>query len=112
MGLDNFWCNGDTDDACEADKEFAVCGGMFSGNGGNSFRGKVYDSIIKELTEFSLYDKLSVENVKAINEVLQKTSYSKAKKHSDYNLEEEEWTHFKDMWAYHAEAGHSLKAWY
>lgn len=34
-----------------------LCGGMFSG-GGNSFRGKVYNSLIEEVTEISLYNEI------------------------------------------------------
>jgi hypothetical protein len=113
MGLDNFWCNGDTNDICDVDKEFKVCGGMLSGHGGNSFRGKVYSAIIECLTNRSLYeDKLSVEEVKEINKTLKKTSFRSAKKHDEWDLTEAEWKNFKEMWAYHAEAGHSLKAWY
>lgn len=113
MGLDNFWMKGDervSDSFCP---ELSVCGGMFSGHGCTSFRGKVYSSIIAGLcNEISLYDDLTPEQVQEVDEILQKTSYFDAKDNSDYDLEENEWADFVKMWHIHAEAGHSLKAWF
>jgi len=41
-----------------------LCGGMFSG-GGNSFRGKVYNSLVEEVTGISLYNEMiPAEDVK------------------------------------------------
>jgi hypothetical protein len=38
-----------------ADAQIELCGGIFSGEGG-SFRGKVYASLIFEITDVSLYE--------------------------------------------------------
>lgn len=112
MGLDNFWYNGEGLAEGIEDVQ-GVVGGMFSGHGGNSFRGKVYDQYIDELTEgkYSLYNDLASDEVKVIDAILQKTPFQKIKDF-DEDMTEERWTAFVKMWNIHAEKGHSLKAWF
>ena len=63
MGLDTFASrspddNELTDEDLKAfeDAELSLCGGIFSGDGGDgSFRGKVYANSILEITDMSLY---------------------------------------------------------
>jgi hypothetical protein len=104
MGLDNFWTG-------SVDGEFHICGGTFSSNGNDSFRGKVYNCLIIDLTDYSLYDDLSEDQVRRISAVLQDTSYERAKEAAGRDISLQEWTDFQRMWAAHAEAGHELKAW-
>ena len=60
MGLDVYALRSPDDDLTEEDERafdeanIELCGGIFSGSGG-SFRGKVYDSLIFDLTGVSLY---------------------------------------------------------
>lgn len=61
MGLDTYASHSsddveltDEDSQAFVDAEIQLCGGMFSGEGG-SFRGKVYASLILEITGESLY---------------------------------------------------------
>lgn len=111
MGLDNVWKhNGET---ASIEGEFYVCGGMLSGHGNSSFRGKVYDSIISEVTEHSLYeDQLSSDIVKEMSEKIQAANFNDIKEFSSYNIRPEEWESFQKMWKAHADAGHELVAWY
>ena len=112
MGLDNYWKKDkDTDGVVEG--EFHVCGGICSGNGNDSFRGKVYNSIVEEITGISLYqDTISVEDVEMMNEIIQETTYEGAKSCASYDLGEEEWESFKKMWNAHAKARHFLISWW
>jgi len=60
MGLDTFaHKDGSLAETLDWPKESeGLCGGMFSGNGGGpSFRGKVYDQFIQDVTGVSLYQK-------------------------------------------------------
>lgn len=58
MGLDNFWIRDPTDKQVvdlPFDPPLHLVGGMFSGHGAGSFRGKVYAAIVEEATGVSLY---------------------------------------------------------
>jgi len=78
MGLDNYWKQ-DKDTNGIVEGEFQVCGGICSGNGNDSFRGKVYNSIVEEITGISLYqDTISAEDVAMMNEIIQETTYEGA----------------------------------
>lgn len=111
MGLDNYWKDGDKDGTVKG--EFLVCGGICSGNGNESFRGKVYSGIIEAVTGTSLYeDEIPNSEVLRMNEAIQACTLAKAQEHSPYGIEQEEWDDFKKMWDAHAKAGHRLIAWY
>ena len=112
MGLDNYWKeNQDTNGNIQG--TFKVCGGICSGNGNDSFRGKVYNSIIQEITGISLYQEtISSDQIKTMNELIQKCNFENAKNFADYNLEEEEWESFQKMWQAHSDANHYLISWW
>ena len=77
MGLDTFASRSQEDIVLSKediqafnDAEITLCGGIFSGDGG-SFRGKVYASLILEITGESLYAEwLPPETVRAMYEAL------------------------------------------
>ena len=78
MGLDNYWLMpeenefGDKPDSHPIfDPPLRLCGGMLSGNGCPSFRGKVYAGFVESVSGFSLYKDLSNEQVKQIAEALE-----------------------------------------
>jgi len=58
MGLDSFW-RSEEDPEQHVEVEFPwepqLCGGIFSAHGCDSFRGKVYSSLVQEITGVSLY---------------------------------------------------------
>lgn len=121
MGLDNFWVHPDWEDESgdvtiedipKPDFEKGVYGGLFSGNGHGSFRGKVYNSIIDEVTPYSLYaDELSNEQVHEIAEILEETEYEEVKDLSGY-LDETRYNDFVLMFRFYADEGASLVSWW
>ena len=112
MGLDNYWKQ-DKDTNGIVEGEFQVCGGICSGNGNDSFRGKVYNSIVEEITGISLYqDTISAEDVAMMNEIIQETTYEGAKACASYDLRKEEWESFQKMWDAHTKAHHYLISWW
>jgi hypothetical protein len=115
MGLDSLWKDNDGNDGV-IPQRFKVCGGLFSGNfelGNDSFRGKVYENLIVEVTGESLYQELIPnEKIKVMNDALQKAKYEDVKDLGMYELIEEEWNSFKAMWQAHSDAGHNLVGWW
>lgn len=107
MGLDNFWLN-EAKEPAEVPGKFNLCGGMFSGHGNSSFRGKVYSDLFQQATngKFSLYEEMTNEQVLAALEMLKKNQG----KITGYHREEID--EFIKMWELHALAGHNLHAWY
>ena len=55
MGLDSFWKLPKRKKKPVFEPELMLCGGMLSGHGNGSFRGKVYDHLIESVTGVSLY---------------------------------------------------------
>lgn len=117
MGLDNYWMflvsEGKTAPTIDWEgKEPKLCGGMFSGHGNGSFRGKVYASLIETLTGESLYDDIITNN----------TIKDMARKLQEAELTDEEMEYqgitrqeFEDLvWMFkkYAEAGAVLVAWW
>lgn len=112
MGLDNFWRK-DEDTPGNIDHVRGVCGGLFSSNGSNSFRGQQYSNIVKHVTGVSLYeDKIDCDTIKTMNEAIQDCDHATAEKYATYELSKYEWDSFKKMWDAHAKAGHYLISWY
>lgn len=115
MGLDNYWKKS-KDEAGVVEGEFKICGGMLSGHGNESFRGKVYAQFVEDVTEVSLYGdphtcEIPNETVKKMAEDLEgmewRDSYIE-----NYDIEEEEFKDLVKMFRLHADAGHYLVAWY
>lgn len=111
MGLDNFW-------ECEKHPNFDpplnLCGGLFSGHGEQSFRGKVYASIIEGVTDYSLYSvKLTQKEIASIAQRLEKTPFKKIKRFNDWDISEEEYSDLIRMFKEYSKVEEvSLTSWY
>jgi hypothetical protein len=115
MGLDNIWKkNKDENGVIEG--EFKVCGGVFSGHGNDSFRGKVYARLVEDITGVSLYGdpetfETSNETVKQMADDLDATEWRDSYI-QNYDIEEHEFKDLVRMFRLHADAGHYLLALY
>lgn len=58
MGLDSFWELPGGINEPNFDPPLRLCGGMLSGSGSGSFRGKVYDTLVEAVTGESLYQEV------------------------------------------------------
>ena len=142
MGLDNFWELPEGADEPTFEKELRLCGGMFSGHGQGSFRGKVYADLVEAITGVSLYtEKIDNETVREMAQKLAETTYEEALEHDSwtmfspevwYNEDTEEeyyafeedpeypnheeckerWKDFQTMFMTYAEAGAELTSWW
>ena len=112
MGLDNYWMKS-KDEAGVIEGEFNICGGMFSDNGNDSFRGKVYHRLVEDITGISLYgytnesDEIPNEIVKDMAEGLEATEWRDSYI-QNYDIEEQEFKDLVKMFRLHADAGHFL----
>ena len=116
MGLDNLWKKNDNETA-SVEGEFQICGGMFSGSGNDSFRGKVYHRFVEDITGISLYGYTNESNVipneivKDMAEGLEATEWRDSYI-QNYDIEEQEFKDLVRMFRLHADAGHYLVAFY
>jgi len=115
MGLDNYWKKS-KEEAGTIEGDFKICGGMFSGSGNDSFRGKVYARLVEDITGVSLYGdpetcEISHETVKQMADDLEKTEY-RPEYIFQYDIELDEFKDLVKMFRLHADAGHYLVAWY
>ena len=115
MGLDNYWKKS-KDEAGVIEGEFQICGGMFSGSGNDSFRGKVYHRLVEDITGVSLYGdpetcEIPSETVKQMANDLEGTEWRDSYI-AHYDIEEDEFKDLVKMFRLHADAGHYLIAWY
>ena len=111
MGLDNYWMK-NKEELGTIEGEFKVCGGMLSGNGNDSFRGKVYHRFVEDVTEVSLYgdrdtNEIPIETVKKMADDLEATEWRDSYI-ENYDIEEEEFRDLVRMFRLHADAGHYL----
>ena len=107
MGLDNYWMKA-KEEFGHIEGEFKICGGMLSGNGNDSFRGKVYARIIKDITNEDLYDDMiSNETVKQMADDLENTKFI-PEYIAEYDIEKDEFEDLVKMFRLHADAGHYL----
>jgi hypothetical protein len=112
MGLDNYWMKS-KDEAGVIEGEFKICGGIFSENGNDSFRGKVYHRLVEDITGISLYgytnetNDISNEIIREMADGLEATEF-KPEYIAYYNIEEEEFKDLVRMFRLHADAGHFL----
>jgi hypothetical protein len=113
MGLDCFWEMPDGKEHPEFNPPLELCGGMFSGHGSESFRGKVYARFVEEVSGESLYEDLTNKQVKKIADALES---DEAIKRMDYLWEEDQNSKvLKDlrrMFRKYANAGATLKTWF
>ncbi len=91
--------------------DFKVCGGGFSGNGNDSFRGKVYNGIFKDATGIALYEDLTNQQCRDVIPKLQEYKLHRSV-NNYYEVKDSEWSEFIRMWIAHSEAGHWLWAFY
>jgi hypothetical protein len=115
MGLDNIWMK-NKDEHGVIEGEFKVCGGVFSGHGNDSFRGKVYARFVEEVTGVSLYGDPETfetpnETVKQMADDLEATEWRDSYI-QNYDIEEQEFKDLVRMFRLHADAGHYLLAWF
>ena len=111
MGLDNYWMK-NKEELGTIEGEFKICGGMLSGNGNDSFRGKVYHRFVEDVTEVSLYgdrdtNEIPLETVKKMADDLEATEWRDSYI-ENYDIEEEEFRDLVKMFRLHADAGHYL----
>ncbi len=120
MGLDNYWMK-NKEELGVIEGDFKVCGGMLSGNGNDSFRGKVYHRFVEDVTEVSLYgdpDENSIHYRQIPNEIVKKMADDlEATEWRDsyvehYDIEDYEFKDLVKMFRLHADAGHYLEASY
>jgi len=110
MGLDSMWKMPGSNEPGYVDGDFTICGGLYSDNGNDSFRGKVYNDVFKDATQTSLYDDLTADQVRDLLPKLE--AYCFRPRNSQYGVTVAEWNAFVRMWKAHAEAGHWLWAFY
>jgi hypothetical protein len=69
MGLDSYWSLKNSDkNHPKFSPPLNLCGGLFSGHGAESFRGKVYSPFFEEELGLTLYqEEISAENIKEIS---------------------------------------------
>ena len=111
MGLDNYWMKA-KEELGHIEGNFSICGGMMSGSGNDSFRGKVYHRFVEDVTEISLYgdretNEISNETVKKMADDLEATEWRDSYI-ENYDIVEEEFKDLVRMFRLHADAGHFL----
>lgn len=111
MGLDSIWVNQDNSKGVIPGK-FNVCGGMFSDNGNQSFRGKVYNQIIESVTGVSLYqEEIPNETIKQMTDALKSIKWN-SQFGFDHDIDSDEFSDLVRMFEAHASAGHKLVGWW
>lgn len=107
MGLDNYWMK-NKEELGEVEGEFKICGGMLSGHGNDSFRGKVYHRFIEDVCNENLYvEMIPNETVMQMADDLEATEWRDSYI-SNFDIEEEEFKDLVKMFRLHADAGHYL----
>lgn len=123
MGLDSFWRVKGKDEngkdamvqntAVRFDRDLRLCGGMFSGHGDHSFRGKVYEQVINEIADRSLYqEEMPNSEVQEIANKLEEIGPDKLAEMFPDLFDKQEAIDFIEMWSRHAEAGSVLHGWW
>lgn len=101
----------DEDKAAFAAANINLCGGMLSGNGDDgSFRGKVYDDLVQEVTGQTLYQELiDPETVKEMAQALAEVDPAIA---GMYRMGKREVTSLQRFFQVAAERGLALYGWW
>ncbi|NCA13187.1 MAG: hypothetical protein EBS89_03490 [Proteobacteria bacterium] len=111
MGLDSFWVDENSKKA-SVPGEFRLVGGMLSGHGNDSFRGKCYNGIVEAVTGVSLYqEKIGNEVVREMSDKLGAVQWS-SQFGFDHDIDESEFRDLVRMFRLHADEGHSLCGWW
>ena len=118
MGLDSIWSIGTGKNGLTKARKVIfrprlnLVGGLFSGEGQGSFRGKVYNRFIEEQTGESLKQKtISSAKVKEMSDQLQKMYwYIGLKKR--YKISKQEFNDLRRMFKRYAKEGATLHGWW
>lgn len=112
MGLDCVWnIRLDNQHRPAFEPPLNLCGGLLSGNGEGSFRGKVYNEFIQEMTGHSLYSDLSADDVADIADKLEALPED-TKFSGLYEISNEAFHDLRRMFRAYALIGAGLFAWY
>lgn len=114
MGLDNYWCEQNSNEPVTATgcEELQICGGMFSGSGQDSFRGKVYAEMTEDITGISLYEKrIAHEVVSNMAKILEEHRWNQSLE-TTYGISKMEYDDYVAMFKAHAKEAHELTSWY
>ena len=111
MGLDNFWSDENNEPAA-IDGELRICGGMLSGNGNSSFRGKVYDQLVSSVTGVSLYQEMiPAETIRQMAESLKNKKWDSLFGFT-HDISQQEYNDLVTMFVEHGKQNHHLKGWW
>ena len=112
MGLDSFWTLPGSKEplGLEFNPPISLCGGMFSGHGSGSFRGKVYEQYIKSITGVTLYQEeipnpIIVEMAAKLEAEVPKRPCGQVDEHCEVRA-------LARMFRAYADAGAVLKGWW
>ena len=112
MGLDNYWKLPENV-AIEFEPPLNLWGGMLSGHGQGSFRGKVYYSFFINQLDISLYENRSNEEVRDIADRLREIDWNEEFSEEYKAFEsKKDLENLKRMFEAYSKAGASLKASY
>jgi hypothetical protein len=110
MGLDSFFYKKELVKP-EGFPDHNLCGGLLSGDG-HSFRGKVYDTFIQEVSGETLYeDEGDHEYLETIAEALENATITE-ETYKAYNITQEEIDDLKKVFRYAADNNLSYFSWW
>jgi len=110
MGLDSYFYKKELVEP-EGFPEHRLCVGMLSG-GSNSFRGKMYDTFIQDVSGETLYvDEGDHEFIKTIAESLENATITE-ETYKVYNITQEEIDDLKKVFRYAADNNLTYISWY
>lgn len=121
MGLDVFFVDPEDPDEWldtglpepDLGEPTGIVGGMMSGHGKGSFRGKVYDSFVRDHTGYSLYDNLSNDEVTDIANALDGLDPDDIEFDRFWHPDDsEEFEAVRAMFRHYADVGAETAAWY
>lgn len=112
MGLDSFWKLPEGA-VVNINPPLRLCGGMLSGSGKGSFRGKVYDRAVEAITGESLYQ-LEIPNatIKKMADALENGQYETFEANASYGTSPQEFADIQRMFRIYADAGATLHGWW
>ncbi len=110
MGLDNYWIMPNQEPHPDFDPPLNLCGGLFSNNGCESFRGKVYASFCQEVMQINLYQDC-LSNQELLNANLKLSEWLETESTWE-NFSKEEILDIQRMFNKYASLGATLESWY
>jgi hypothetical protein len=115
MGLDSFWELPEGAEDPSFEPELHLCGGLCSGHGQGSFRGKVYNYFIENTTGQTLYAEV-IDNIKVQDMAKKLQIYLDTQNLNDltelYGLEIFELKDLCQMFNTYAKVGATLHGWW